>query len=45
MRGDFEQLVARVVAQRVVDDLEAVQVDEEQSHPAAAALGLADGFF
>ena len=36
---EFEQLVAAVVAQRIVDHLEVVQVQQQQSHAAVLAVG------
>ncbi len=42
--GDFlQQLVAGLVAQRVVDLLESIQVQEQHREPPVVAMGLVDG--
>ncbi|MNC87697.1 hypothetical protein D3C83_34450 [compost metagenome] len=40
LHGQLEQPVARLVAEVVVDDLEAVRVDHEHAERAGVALGL-----
>ena len=41
----LEQLVAGVVAERVVDDLEVVEIDEGDGHPVVGPLRVAQGLF
>src|SRR6186713_3357293 len=42
-RHAFQELVAYAMAERVVDVLEAVEVDEQHAHAMTAALRLRDG--
>ena len=43
LRHRLQQPVAQAVAERVVDDLEAVEVQEEHAQPLLLAVGLRDG--
>jgi hypothetical protein len=42
LRHDLQQPVADVVAQRVVDELESIEVDEYDGEPSAVARGGVD---